>query len=287
MANPSPWIIETSDATFQQDVIDRSHAVPVVVDFWATWCGPCRMLGPLLEKLAVEMNGAFVLVKADTDQTQQIAYRFGVSSIPAVFAVRDSAIVDSFVGLLPEEQLRAWIARILPSRAELLIQEGRAAAATDPKLAEQKLREAVTLEGSQSTAKVALAALLLEQDRIDDSRAILEELERRGYLEPEAEALRAKLHVRVAANTVGSVADCKRLADSAPDDLAARLRLAQAYAGAGQFADACDSALEVLRRDRKGAGEQARVFMVELFQLLGNDHDVTGEYRRKLAATLY
>src|SRR5438045_2726980 len=99
-ANPN--IIETSAATFERDVIERSRDVPVVVDFWATWCQPCRMLGPILEKLAVEANGAFVLVKAETERLPDIAAALGVRSIPAVFAIKGGRVVDSFVGLLPE-----------------------------------------------------------------------------------------------------------------------------------------------------------------------------------------
>src|SRR4051812_46616407 len=123
-ANPS--IIETTDATFEQDAIARSKDVPVVVDFWATWCQPCRLLGPILEKLVQEMNGAFVLVKAETEQVPATAAALGIRSIPAVFGIKDGQLVDSFLGALPESAVRAWIERLLPTPAEQKIsQAGR------------------------------------------------------------------------------------------------------------------------------------------------------------------
>jgi len=109
--------VETTDATFEQDVIERSLEVPVVVDFWAEWCQPCRLIGPILEKLASDFAGQFVLVKADLEQTQTVAALLRVSSIPAVWAFRDGALFDSFLGLRPERQIKEWIERVLPTSA--------------------------------------------------------------------------------------------------------------------------------------------------------------------------
>ena len=106
----SEWVAEVNAPDFQEKVIERSRTLPVVVDFWAPWCGPCRQLGPLLERLTAEANGAFALAKVNVDDNQHIAGEFGVEGIPAVFAVRDGEVVDSFVGLLPEPQLKAWLA---------------------------------------------------------------------------------------------------------------------------------------------------------------------------------
>src|SRR4051812_48070376 len=125
-------IIETTESTFEQDVIERSMDVPVVVDFWASWCQPCRLLGPILEKLAREAGGSFVLVKADTERVPNIAAGFGVRSIPAVFGIKDGRVVDSFLGALPESAIRAWIERLLPTPAERKVAEARRLAATDP-----------------------------------------------------------------------------------------------------------------------------------------------------------
>jgi len=121
----SSFVIEVTAQNFQQDVIERSHSVPVVIDFWATWCGPCRMLGPVLEKLAREYDGTFRLAKVDTDAESELALQFGVRSIPAVFAVRDGKAVDGFVGVQPESVIRTWIDRLLPTPAETLAAQAR------------------------------------------------------------------------------------------------------------------------------------------------------------------
>ena len=128
----SPWILDADEATFQQQVVERSRDVLVVIDFWAPWCQPCRLLGPILEYLARAYDGKFLLVKADTEKLPNIAAGFGVQSIPAVYALRDGQLLDFFVGLRDEQQLRAWIDRLLPSEAETLVSEARRLATTDP-----------------------------------------------------------------------------------------------------------------------------------------------------------
>ena len=118
MSGTTTWIVETTDATFEQDVLERSRKVPVVVDFWAEWCRPCHLLAPMLERLAARFAGRFVLVKANTDQTQAAASQFRVQGIPAVFGFRDGELSDSFVGVPPESQIELWIEQLLPTEAE-------------------------------------------------------------------------------------------------------------------------------------------------------------------------
>ena len=142
----SSFVIEVTAQNFQQDVIERSHSVPVVIDFWATWCGPCRMLGPVLEKLAQEYDGKFVLAKIDTDTESELARQFGVRSIPAVFGVRDGKAVDGFVGVQPESVIRAWIDRLLPTPAETLAAEASSLEQSDPQAAEEKYSAAVAID---------------------------------------------------------------------------------------------------------------------------------------------
>ncbi|MBI5761007.1 MAG: thioredoxin, partial [Planctomycetales bacterium] len=201
MPAESPWIIDVTEENFDAAVVQRSNDVPVVVDFWATWCAPCRQLGPILEKLATEGAGAFLLAKVDVDQQPGIAQHFGVSSIPHVFAIHAGQLVNQFTGALPESQIREWLQTLQPSATEKLLAEAKALEQTDPTAAEAKLREALELAPERSDEiQLRLARLMLAQHRLTESRDIITSLEeRRGYLEPEAEQIKAELDMRSAA----------------------------------------------------------------------------------------
>ena len=287
MAAAPKWVIETSDADFERDVIQGSQKQPIVVDFWAQWCGPCRMLGPVLEKLAEESQGQFVLAKAEVERNQQVAAAWGVSSIPAVFGVRGGQVVDQFIGVLPEPHLREWLARLQPSPAEQLAAEAAELESRDPAAAEAKLREALTHAPKQDSLKLKLARVLLAQDRAEDSEVLLQELADRGYLEPEAEELGAQLALRRMASESGGVEQARAAVAAAPRDFQAKWKLAQALAGERKYEEALQQALELVQIDRRGLGESARELMVELFRVLGPDNELTTAYRRKLSSALY
>jgi len=283
----SKWILEAAEATFQKDVVERSRQIPIVVDFWAPWCQPCRQLAPTLEKLAEEYAGKFLLVKADTEKLPAIASAFGVQSIPAVYGLRDGELVDYFVGVLPEAQIRAWLDRLLPSAAEQLVSEARKLAASDRTKAEQLLREAIAQGPNLPHAKIALAELLAASGRLDESRALVAELEQRGFLEPEAEKIKAELDLKLATARSGGVAACRAALEKDSDDVEAQLKLAEALAAEGQYEEALETALRVVSADRKGLGEAARKLMVDVFRLLPPDSELTTDYRRKLSTALY
>jgi len=287
MSDTHAWVVHTSHATFQQDVIERSREVPVVLDFWSQRCQPCLLLGPLLERLAEESGGKFVLVKANTDQMPDVAAAFGVSAIPTVFALRDGAVVDQFVGLLPEPQIRAWLEAMLPSEAEDLAGEAQRLAATDPETSEAKYREAIELSPNDTSARVGLARLLLAQDRVEEARQVIEDLAAVGALDAEGEAVEAELSVALEGREAGSVEACRAAAEASPDDPDLRLRLARSLAASGEYREAMDVCLGVIPNDRAGTGEQARQLMVRIFHLLGPESEMADDYRRKLTMVLY
>jgi putative thioredoxin len=282
----SPFVIEATAQNFEQEVIERSRTVPVVIDFWAAWCGPCRMLGPVLEKLAREYDGKFVLAKVDTDRDPELSLQFGVRSIPAVFGVRDGAAVDAFLGVQPESAIRAWLDRLLPTAAETLAAEAIALEQSEPRVAEEKYNAALSLDPNLVKAQTGLARIALEQGRLEDAQARVLGLERRGFLEPEAEKIKAELTLRLQARQAGSVEAARAAVAGRPDDPNAKFQLAEALAAAGQYADALALCLELVERDRKGLGEQARRTMVAIFQLLPPESELVTEYQRQLSLAL-
>ncbi|MEN6493001.1 MAG: tetratricopeptide repeat protein [Thermoguttaceae bacterium] len=287
MSQQSSWIVETSEATFQSDVVDRSQEVPVVVDFWATWCQPCRLLGPILERLATEYQGRFCLVKANVDQMPAVAGSLGVQSIPAVFAVRDGQIVDQFLGLLPEPQIRAWIDRLLPTAVENLTEEAETLEVINPTAAEAKYRKAIELEPADAKARIGLARVLLSASRLDEARTLIDELAAADLLDTEGERLRAELELRLQEQEIGGLQTAREAAAAEPDNLPLQLNLAKALTVDNQFEEALETALRLVEKDRAGVGEEARKLMVQIFHLLGTESELANTYRRKLTMLLY
>ena len=240
-----------------------------------------------MEKLATQYAGRFLLVKADTDKTPNIAAGFGVQSIPAVYAIRDAQVIDFFVGLMPEDQIRSWIDRLLPSPAEEMAAEAKRVTEADPKSAEAKYLEASRLDPNLAAAKIGLAELLMKQGRLDESAAIIDELEKRGYLEPEAEKIQAQLHLSSPAQGSVDLSALHAAAAASPNDPGVRLALAEALATQKKYEEALAAALAVVQSGKKEMVEPARKLMVDIFRLLPDDSTVVNEYRRKLSTALY
>ncbi len=286
MSNDSPMTIEATPETFERDAIERSHEVPVLVDFWAEWCAPCRQLGPILEKLAGEYEGKFVLVKADTEALPDVATSFGVRSIPAVFALKDGQVVDGFVGAQPESVIRAFIDRLMPTPAEGLVASATKLESTDPDAAISGYREAIALAPDDPRPRIKLGGFLLSQGRIDEASALIVELEGRGYLEPDAERLKAELTLHGQHLGAEGIGAARASFAAHPEDLGRRFELAEALAAAGEYPEALDLCLDLVERDRKGEGERARKTMIAIFQVLPADSELVNEYRRRLSFVL-
>ena len=283
----SEFAFDVSIEEFEAKVLIPAETVPVVVDFWAPWCEPCKVLKPMLEKLAEEYKGRFILAKVNSDESPELAQHFGVRSIPSVKVLFQGQLVDEFNGAIPESQIRAFLDRIaLPEGPEQINLREQAAAL----VAEGKLDDALAIlvQASQANPQdqaIQLDAVdvLMQLGRKDEAKQLLAG----DYAnEPErANALRARLALLDgAADTAPLEA---RLAAN-PDDHATRLELSKAYAAQSRFREALEAALEVVRRDRffdEGAGRKA---ILALFEALSGEQydDLVREFRRKLSAAL-
>ena len=276
-------VIDTTDATFETDVIERSREVPVVVDFWAEWCGPCRVLGPVLEQVADERGDAVQLVKIDTDANPQVAAHYGIRSIPAVKAFRDGEIVDEFVGALPEPEVRAFFDRIQPSEADRLVSEGDAAlTAGDIDTAHERFQAAFESDPQHTNAALGLAVTLVERGEIDRA----EELTMRTPNEPRAKRVLARAGLLRAAVNIDRPALEARLAANEAD-IKARYALGAHMLAVGEWEPGFEHLLDVMIRDRKFADDGAKERILEGLELLGSSHPLTTEYRRRLTNLLF
>ncbi len=281
MADDSPYVINTTDQTFDVDVIERSRLGLVVVDFWAQWCAPCRMLGPVLEQIATEANGEFTLVKAETDHNPNAATQFAVGGIPAVFAVYQGEVIDRFEGALPEPAIREWLSG-LEGQSQLL--RAIALVESDPNAGLEQLRSLVS-EVERDDVLIRLAKVFWDNGCREEVQAILGRLEARGFLEQEAEQLKSMLALE--SHSGGDADEIRAKVSAAPDDLSLRLSLAKALVGGSEYAEAFDLCLDLVERDRLNTGEEARALMVEVFKSLPPESELVSEYRRKLSMLLF
>ena len=281
MTTPSDFVKDVDTANFPQAVLQRSREVPVVVDFWATWCQPCLILGPILEKVAADSGGSFELVKVDVDSNQELAAQYGVQGIPMVVAFRDGKIADSFTGALPEPAVRQWIEKILPTELDLMVDQARTALlADDDVTAEHILRQVLDQQSDHSEAGASLASMLIERGATDEAMIVL------GRLAPDSEVDRLQSAARLKASSGQDLSELE--AELAADDSneEARLDLAKALASQSEFEPALDHLLVVVRQ--KGPKkEDARIAILDIFGVLGDEHPLTQTYRRQLATALF
>lgn len=286
MSDATPaFHFDVSLQDFEARALQPSLEIPVLVDFWAEWCGPCQTLKPMLEKLAEEYQGRFLLAKVNADTNPELSQYFGVRSIPTVVMLVGGQPQDGFTGALPESELRAFIDRfVAPPAADLRAEAAALAATGDWNSALQILIQATQENPNDEGARLDAVEALLELERKEEAEQLL-------GLEYTAEADRAqslKARLALAANAVDT-APLQAKVEAHPDDHAARLELAKALAGNGQYEAAMEAALEVVRRDRFFDSGAGRRVLLEFFEALGgNEHydDLVRKYRRALSATL-
>ncbi len=280
----SDYSFDVSAADFQQIVMDGSQTVPVVVDFWAPWCGPCRSLKPILEKLAEEFQGKFILAKVNSDENQALATQFGVRGIPSVKAVINGQIVDEFSGALSEAEVRAFLARLIPSPGETLRQEAaQLRAAGDLAGALQKLGEASHLDMANEAIRVDAAGILLDLAQSDEACRLLDSLGPETQGSEAVQQLRTRLSF--AQNSGGDLDALRARIVEQPEDMQARFDLANALVAKQAYESGLETLLEMVVRDKTWNEAAARKQMLAVFNLLGAD-PLVSQYRRKLASAL-
>jgi putative thioredoxin len=279
-------VIEVHLTNFQRDVIDASHRKPVLVDFWAPWCQPCRALTPKLEALAAEYAGRMRLAKINSDDNPELARRFQVRGIPNVKAFSGGVVVDEFTGVLPERELRLFMDALLPSPAEPLHEQAQAALARGEAMAALALHdEALALDPRFEPAILGRVEALIALARLDEAQAALDALP----YEQEDRARIGTLYARIAVarrQPDGDGEDYAARIARNPADLAARLAWSAALAAREDWTGAMEQALEVVRRDRAFDDDAGRRALLDLFALLGGNHELVRHYRRELAAAL-
>lgn len=272
-------VIDVSAAEFPSAVLQTSHQVPVVVDLWAEWCGPCKTLGPVLERAAHEAGGRWLLAKVDVDANPEIAQQLGVQGIPTVVAFKDGKEANRFTGALPEAQVRQFIEGLLPSELDIAAERAEAMLdAGDTSAAREILQSVLAQDPTHEDAGLSLAGILVEDG---DRQGALEVLSRLAPTEP---VRQLQAYARLGDGNADLEALAAAAESGAPGD---RLAHARALAAAGEHTAAADALMSVIGDRVEPESEEAREVLLDLFELLGAEDPLVSETRRRLANGLY
>ncbi len=280
--------INVTRANFDEVVLQGSGRRPVLVDFWAPWCGPCRTLGPILDRIAAEYAGRLTLAKLNTEDEPELAGSFGVRSIPNCKLFVDGNAVDEFTGALPESAIREFLGRALPSPAAPLVAAAKALmAAGNADAALIKLDEAQAIDAQDEDLLLTRVEALLAASRAADANALIGEIEAsRPALRDERRLSGLKARAAFAGDAGTDLATLARQAAAAPADCAAKLAYARALAAGGDYEPALEQLLAIVRTDRKFGDDVGRKTMLTVFAALPGDSDIVRRYRRELAGAL-
>lgn len=296
-ADGGALVKETTTADFAADVMEASMTVPVIVDFWAPWCGPCKTLGPLLERAVTERAGAVKMVKLNIDEHPEIPQQLRVQSIPAVFAFAQGRPVDGFVGALPESQIKSFVERVIkagggeggPSPIDQALEAAaEAAAAGDVSGAGALYGQVLQQQPDNVKAIAGMAKCYAETGQPDSARQLLDTVPEANRDSPDVAAVRASLELmEKAQEAAGRSGEFETRLEANPNDHEARYELALVAYAQQQNERAIDELLEIFRRDRTWNEEAARKELVKIFEALGSEHPATLEGRQKLSSMLF
>jgi putative thioredoxin len=281
-------MIDTTLSTFESDVIEASLEVPVLVAFWAPWCGPCKALGPLLERLEREYGGRFRLVNVNSDTNPELVASFNLKSIPYAAVFVDGNAVAQFMGAQPEPYVRVFLDRVIPDPAQLEHRCARDAMARGQfALAEEALKNALALDPSSDAARLDMASILLERGELDGARLHFSALSSRAHGQSTYHAVRSRMESVEIAATLPPAAQLEQRVERDGADLQARLDLADLHIARREYAHALDQLLEIVRRDRKFGEDVGRVRMLEVFDMAAGEAALVDEYRARLSQVLF
>jgi putative thioredoxin len=288
MNNMSAFDKDVSPADFEKEVMQASFTQPVVVDFWAPWCGPCKTLKPILEKLAAEYGGKFILAKVNADENQELSAQFGVRGIPAVKAVVNGKLVDEFSGALPEGAVREWLDKLVPSPAEELRRQAQIKRGVgDHAGALHLLAEASELDSNNEWVRVDAAEIMFAQGELGDARHLLNSL-KNDAVAKDARTVQLLAQIKLAELNAGGENEGTLMAaiEANENDLDARLKYANLMIASGRYEEGMEQLLEIVRRDRTFQDDIGRKTLLDVFDLLGGQGELVSKYRRLLASAL-
>jgi putative thioredoxin len=282
------YAVDVNQADFEDQVVKASFKQPVVIDFWAPWCGPCKVLKPMLEKLADEYGGKFVLAKVNSDENQEVSAHFSVRGIPAVKAMVNGEVVDEFTGAQAENFVRAWLDKLIPGPAEeLRLAAQKDKAAGDVAGALQKLAQAAALDPKNEWIRVDAAEIMLMQGQADEAKKLLESV-KAPDIAKQARVIQLLTQVKLAQMVAsGESEEVLAAAVAANDsDLEAKLKLANLLIASNRHAEGMDLLLAIVQKDKGFQDGIARKTMLDAFNVLGGQGELVAAYRRKLASVL-
>ncbi|QXT39805.1 thioredoxin [Gymnodinialimonas ceratoperidinii] len=292
-ATPSDLIKDVTDATFMADVVEASQATPVIVDFWAPWCGPCKTLGPQLEAAVLAAKGKVRMVKVNVDENQQIAAQLRVQSIPTVYAFHEGQPVDGFQGAVPESQIKEFVNKLAAMSnedgglGEALEAAEEMLAAGDHDDAAQTFAAILGEEAENAAAMGGLARAHLAMGQTDEAEQLLSTAPDAIFNAPELEAVRAQIELARQAEKAGPLAELQAAVEANPDDHAARFELAQALHAHGEVEQAVDHLLDLFRRDRNWNDEAAKTQLFTIFDALPPQDPIALNGRRRLSSMIF